>query len=123
MKNLLHYTNCVYIVECNGLYKIGHTSHLESRLTGLQTSTPFPVSLVYVIPSLLNHRDTERALHLIFAESHVRGEWFKLSMRDIAKIKSLSMQEILAIAEKIRAERKIPDGQLAFDFVEDEEDS
>jgi len=44
-------------------------------------------------------------------------------MRDIAKIKSLSMQEILAIAEKIRAERKIPDGQLAFDFVEDEEDS
>jgi len=119
MKDSIRYIDCVYIVECNGLYKIGRTSHLDSRLNAIQTATPFPVQLVYAIPCPMKDREIEHALHVIFADHRVRGEWFKLSMRDIAKIKSLSVQEILSVASRIEAAEK-PGHQLAFDFGDDE---
>ena len=112
----------VYIVECKGLYKIGYTSNLRSRLVSIQTATPFPVHLVHAMPSL-HERKLERALHVIFEDSCVRGEWYNLSIREIAKIKSLSAQEILDIAKEISEAAKREEAknqpQMAFDFGEE----
>lgn len=59
---------CVYFIECNGVFKIGITSDIKSRLNTIQTSNPTPVNLVYTIavPIIRSHKEVEKALHTIF---------------------------------------------------------
>ena len=121
--------DCIYFVECNGVFKIGTTSNLKSRLNALQTSNPTPVSLVYTIPIpiMRDHREIEKALHTIFENNSVRGEWYKITEQDIERIKLLSIDDILSIAEKMRIIKKQnlpnksgkPKDQMAFDFFDD----
>ena len=121
---------CVYFVECNGVFKIGTTSDIKSRLNSLQTSNPTPINLVYTIsvPLMGNHRDVEKALHIIFENNYVRGEWYKITEQDIERIKLLSIDDILNIAEKMRTikEKDLPNkpekpkNQMAFDFFDDD---
>lgn len=115
---------CIYVVESGGLYKIGSTSDIKSRLNVIKTSSPLDVNLNYTIPipMAINYRDIEKALHHMFIDSHVKGEWYRLGMKDIAKIKSLSLQEILAFTPKkfSKAQRESLEGQMEFKFIDDD---
>jgi hypothetical protein len=108
---------CVYILECRGFYKIGKTANLNARLKNLQTTNPFEVRIAHVVFTN-DHTQVESALHEIFAENRTVGEWFNLGLRDLAKIKSMSVQEILNAAKHLSATEPIqphtPPGQMSF---------
>jgi len=87
------YSPCVYIVSSQGLYKIGRTSQLAKRMSSLSRSVGVPVNLVHVVYDGVNG-EVECALHSMFSNKRVMGEWFDLSRDDIEKIKSMSSVEI-----------------------------
>jgi hypothetical protein len=53
--------------------KIGFSTNPDQRLYGIATASPVGVRLLLSVPGTLAD---ERALHLRFADCHVRGEWF-----------------------------------------------
>lgn len=108
-------TDCVYVVESAGRYKIGRTKNFENRLRGLQSSNPYPIQTVHLIFTDL-FIDVEAALHNIFEDSREQGEWFNLSVREIAQIKSMSVREILASGRRFKQdeEKRIDPNQSSF---------
>lgn len=75
-------TGYVYAIgmESTQYVKIGHARSPEKRLAALQSGLPFKLELLYVL-KVKEPRTVERALHLLLAESQVRGEWFELPER------------------------------------------
>lgn len=107
---------CVYILECKGLFKIGKTDNLSGRVKALEIGNPFPVQVAHVIYTDDYHK-VEKALHQIFDTSHERGEWFNLSARELAAVKSMSVEQILNVAENMKPdlappEPTVPPGQM-----------
>lgn len=79
----------IYIAKCQDFYKIGHTTgDAEHRLSGLQTGNPFRVELVGTIPGTVSQ---ERNLHQRFAHKRERGEWFRLTPKDVDSILTASL--------------------------------
>lgn len=112
----------IYFIECNGQYKIGSTSDLKSRFTTLQTSSPTLLRLVHMIPIPISHDhgQVEKALHIIFKDAHIRGEWYNLTQQDIERIKAVSIDVILQIAQKMKKiEESKGSDQLAFNFPDE----
>lgn len=64
------------------LYKIGLALQPDVRAAAHQTSLPFDarIGIAYYVP---NMRTEERALHAMFADKLVRGEWFRLGAADL----------------------------------------
>lgn len=67
----------IYVVKASGLraVKIGIARSLQSRIGGIQTGSPFPVKCLLAFPG---NTDCEQALHYIFRETRLCGEWFVL---------------------------------------------
>ncbi len=73
----------IYVMECEGFYKIGWTTNPRHRRFGLQTGSPFPITLVGVIEgSIMN----EAEWHEAFEDKRVRGEWFALTEEDVSRV-------------------------------------
>jgi hypothetical protein len=112
-----HKHRCVYVLECKGVFKIGKTGDLNKRMKSLQVANPFDMKIAHVIFTE-DHHKVEQALHLIFAESRERDEWFNLGIRDLAAIKSMTVQQILRTAEGLKAKPEaqpiIPADQMTF---------
>lgn len=73
--------NFVYVfVAKNGLFKIGESGQVKSRLRIVQSNSP-----VWVEPFFWfsGDRDLEVSLHAMFSKKMVRGEWFALDKDDI----------------------------------------
>lgn len=70
----------VYVVHCDGLYKIGVSSNVSERVRSLQTASPHLVTLIGTIEG---DRSIEALWHYQFREKHVRGEWFRLTPEDV----------------------------------------
>lgn len=66
----------VYFLRVGSRIKIGRTIDLRARLTSLKTAISRPTRLTYVIRGDVR---IEQRLHDLFAEDHVRGEWFRYS--------------------------------------------
>lgn len=68
--------------------KIGISVDVHARLRTLQTSTPYPLSLIehFVVT---NAYDVEQSLHNQYADKRLSGEWFALSRTDIDAIKNM----------------------------------
>lgn len=73
-------TPLVYLIECQGLIKIGVSADPETRLKELGTGSPHQHSLLKVIPGGF---EVERMLHKKFSDKRVRGEWFRLTSEDL----------------------------------------
>lgn len=71
---------CVYFIgnEDHDWVKIGKTTNLPNRLSQLQTSCPFDLSILGYVKSQYPDR-TETKLHYKFQDDRIRGEWFQLS--------------------------------------------
>jgi hypothetical protein len=67
----------VYVISLDKYVKIGIARDVASRLSGLQTSSPFPLTLLKTWTSE-NPKFAERQLHNKFSEYRCSGEWFKL---------------------------------------------
>jgi hypothetical protein len=91
----------VYILACQGFYKIGKSSDLLWRVASLQAANPIPIEIEHVIYTEQNAA-VELALHRIFSSKRVRGEWFSLSQEDVEAIRSWSVEDILNLEAALR---------------------
>jgi hypothetical protein len=64
----------VYFVKCQEYVKIGHSTKPMSRIADLQTSSPYPLEILLLMPG---NSATERELQSIFSEYHHRNEWYR----------------------------------------------
>jgi Meiotically Up-regulated Gene 113 (MUG113) protein len=76
----------VYVFECQGHYKIGITCNVESRLSGIQTSCPFPVHLLMTLQPTVKAAQLEKQLHQKYRGQRTGGEWFKLSVSQVVHL-------------------------------------
>lgn len=80
----------VYLMNdaTTGYYKIGMSNNPEYRESTLQSEKPTIVKICHKkYPSRRVARGIEAALHRVFEEKRIRGEWFRLNERDIWEIK------------------------------------
>lgn len=78
----------VYLIEANGLHKIGYSGNASERIKNMRTAIPCPLVVICIIPSK-NAKELECSLHERFALKRAHGEWFNLSPDDIEYIKGL----------------------------------
>lgn len=65
----------VYFVACGDFIKIGFTRNdVSRRIRSLETSNPFPITLIRSVPATPLF---ERTLHERFRKFHHRLEWFR----------------------------------------------
>lgn len=75
----------VYFIQAEtGPIKIGHSSNVRSRLSYLQCGTAERLSVIGIIDGAKNE---EVAIHLLFSEDKIRGEWYAPTARLLAYIK------------------------------------
>lgn len=68
----------IYLVECDGYYKIGMTTGWPGRrLSSLQTSSPHEMELIDYFEG---GSRLERILHYRYRDFRVRGEWFEKTL-------------------------------------------
>ena len=84
----------VYIIETQGVYKIGRASNLESRVKKYQTENPYPITLI-ASAFIFDCVSYEKRLHKKFAHKKLRGEWFKLNDNDLDSLKNKLSSEDL----------------------------
>lgn len=75
----------VYIAKCNGAYKIGLSKNPQRRLKDIEYQQGSPVKLIYGI-NTEGMFQTESALHHLFYDKRIEGEWFDLSEDDLEYI-------------------------------------
>lgn len=68
----------VYLMECNGIYKIGVAKDVEKRRKQLQTSTPFQIETRGKSMLMEDAYKEEERLHEYYAQYNIGGEWFDL---------------------------------------------
>lgn len=91
----------VYVIESNGLYKIGYSTNPVTRVAAAKIFAP-ACKLIAVYNGT---KADEKALHKLFNHCRRSGEWFGLSAGDLSKIEdffsgkeSLSAYKLLVIA-------------------------
>lgn len=75
--------------DSSGLYKIGCSVDPRSRLDSMKTGNA-TIELVCIIKE-----NIEQELHTKYASKRVKGEWFKLSEKDVRDIKRLAKESYL----------------------------
>lgn len=69
----------LYVVRHeHGFIKIGLSNDPWSRVSSLQTSSPYDLEL-WLVVSAIFAQDVEKRLHREFSEFHIRGEWFDIT--------------------------------------------
>ena len=90
----------MYLLECNGLYKIGVTTRsMKNRIKDLQTGNPYIISLVFH-KACINYIDMEKYFHNKFADKRLVGEWFALDKKDIEYVMNCRLYSIFKSKRK-----------------------
>jgi hypothetical protein len=71
----------IYLIRSAGVYKIGVTTSIESRIKTIQSMCPRPVKL---LATAWGTAKQERMMHHIFRHRRSHGEWFRLTAEDVA---------------------------------------
>lgn len=86
LRKIMH----IYVMECQGFYKVGITENVRHRVSTVQTASPFPVTLVASWRSADAKRE-EKRIHSLLHRYHERGEWFKLPPALVAELLKLAV--------------------------------
>lgn len=85
----------LYVLESNGLYKIGVTCQpMKKRLSDLQTGNPFDIKVQFV-KRCANYLYMETYFHELFLDKRLRGEWFILDNNDLAIVANCRKYSVL----------------------------
>ena len=78
-------TSVVYIVRSGKFIKIGksNTRHVDTRLRDLQVGNPNKIEIEAL---MLGDVKLERKLHKLADKEWVRGEWFKLTYKQVKNL-------------------------------------
>lgn len=82
----------IYIDDSSGdrFFKIGMAKAFTPRFMAHQCASPFDICVACAF-FVGNMRTMERHLHDKFADKRVRGEWFKLTQKDIVEISKMAV--------------------------------
>ena len=79
----MKYLHFVYVIrQLNGFVKIGFTKDPKKRLMSIRGSNP-GILIERLFVASIEH---EKALHAMFSDKRIGGEWFALDGADMAKI-------------------------------------
>ena len=74
----------IYILECNGMHKIGisTTGLLQGRIRALQCGNPFKLNLLrsFILPSKEIAVEIEKKVHEKHSSARLEGEWFDIDL-------------------------------------------
>lgn len=84
----LQNTGYVYLMECDGKYKVGYSRNIKERLKTLNCGL-YKVSLIAKSSYLQNARYYELILHELYKTQNIRNEWFNLTARQVSEVKQL----------------------------------
>lgn len=77
-----------FISDDHGHCKIGITNNMRSRIKNLQNGCPYELDVVKI--AIVENETVARAVedywHYVFKDKHIRGEWFKLTKREIYNV-------------------------------------
>lgn len=77
----------IYLLKCNGIYKIGRTKKPNKRIDKYKTENPFKVKVLFKI-KVEEYKEIEEYLIECFKYQRVKGkEWFNLTDKNILFIK------------------------------------
>lgn len=78
----------VYVLKAGDFYKIGYANNFKSRLAHIQTGCPFDIEVVklFGMDSRKVAREFEARLHKTYEPVLERGEWYRLSDKDVADL-------------------------------------
>lgn len=74
----------------SGLIKIGYSKNPKFREKTLQSQEPE----VHLILCCETHKNIERELHKLYSQKRFRGEWFRLNMTDLKKLRNFLQERI-----------------------------
>ena len=83
----------LYIIENNGMYKIGYSSNFSKRYVNYTTHLG-KVNLVYLTKQH-NCFELERRLHDFFDDLRCEGEWFDLCDNDLITAVAICSRELI----------------------------
>lgn len=92
----------IYFITCDAPdfpVKIGTSTRLQDRVTGLRRSMPYPLLVLATFPGGTNE---ERRLHIMFARQRLNGEWFSRSPAIFAEIDRLKQIHAAIEADPVR---------------------
>lgn len=75
----------IYLLECQGFYKIGIASNVVQRVKDLQCGNPFSIKVVAFSP-VKKAAKIEAELHRTYSKKRTSGEWFALSKKDALNV-------------------------------------
>lgn len=87
--NFENYSLVLYFIYCEpaNAVKIGYTSNIRARLSGIQVGNPYKLSLVTCFP--IPDKSWETWMHDIFKDFWINGEWFSVNKNILHEIKCL----------------------------------
>lgn len=72
-----------------GFIKIGKTTCIEKRLSGMQTGNPRKLNILLKILRPVKY-DYERIFHKLLFNNHVRGEWYSINLKTLLRIEIIT---------------------------------
>jgi len=85
----------IYLIKCEvGLYKIGRTKDIVSRIKMLEREIPIKMELIHNFHSN-NYILAEKIMHQRYSEFRVRYEWFNLNDSHVAEIMAIKDGDFL----------------------------
>lgn len=85
--------------------KIGRSENPQVRLVTLQTGNPFTLTLEGYIP-VINMGEAERRAHMVAADNHYRGEWYRFPSSAAAEVMIRRIRQTLNNENLIRNIKK-----------------
>lgn len=80
----------IYLLRAeNGLYKIGLTKNVNTRIKAIQNGSLLKIELLHTIRSS-DMVTAEQILHARFEEKRNKGEWFALTLQDVESIMEIT---------------------------------
>lgn len=78
-------TQYIYLISCNGYFKVGIANDVESRLAQLQTGSPYELQIEECY-EFENSEIVEKAIHQAWKANRVRGEWFDKGVNKVTAV-------------------------------------
>ena len=75
----------IYFLKCNEFVKIGRTKSMKDRMYVYSVQSPFESELIHSIETN-DCIKLEKHFHKVFDKKRVKGEWFRLSNKDMKEI-------------------------------------
>lgn len=78
----------VYLMECNGKYKIGYSRNIKQRLKALNCGL-YEVKLISKSAFSEKAYVYEKNLHDLYKEQNIRAEWYELKAQQVLDVKKI----------------------------------